>query len=317
LKKEAVGKPTPEILPDPIKRLINQSLTNKTVCCDEVKIQHREKGLLHLNLVASPRTIKEKSAAAISEPLEEISGVILVLQDRTVHYRLLQMRKDFIANASHELKTPITVIRGFAETLHDHTSLPAETVAGITSKIVRNCNRMATTVHNLLALADIEKLPAARLMHISLLSIIDRAVTNLLSIYPDVMCHIRRQDSADLYELTCDADLIETAINNLLDNAVKYSKAAAEITISLSYEGESIRLDISDKGIGIPENELEQIFQRFYRVNKTQSNRVSGSGLGLSIVETIVQKHGGTIHVSSELGKGSTFTLRLPIQNKK
>lgn len=319
LPKEVIGTPLPDTIPEAIKRLIDHSLVQKKVRYDEIKIAHKQKGLLHLNLIASPRTAEEINFHSIplhAIPPHPIPGVILVLQDRTIHYRLLQMRKDFIANASHELKTPITVIRGFAETLHDHQTLPADTVQQITGKIVRNCDRMAKTVHNLLALADIERLPTSRLMHVSLLSILEGAVHNLQSIHPDAQCTIHIQNPQDSYELTCDPDLIETAINNLLDNAAKYSSSPAHITIKLTRGDESIELQIIDKGIGIPAAEIEQIFQRFYRVNKAQSNRIGGSGLGLSIVETIVHKHGGSIAVSSELNQGSTFTIILPLQNK-
>lgn len=247
----------------------------------------------------------------IAAPKKGDSGAVLVMQDKTSHYKLMEMRKDFIANASHELKTPITIIRGFAETLHDHPDLPASTCESITKKIVRNCKRMTVLIKDLLALTDIENLSYSRLIECDLDAMVQNCCQTLLDIYPDTMLTIHKLAEGDLH-FTADPSLMEMAIMNLLENAAKYSNPPAHITVTLDKKEHWIELVIADKGIGIPESDLEHIFQRFYTVNKAHSRKLGGSGLGLAIVETVVEKHFGKISVVSKLGEGSSFTILLP-----
>ncbi len=302
LDRSIIGKKLPQTLPQACMRAIASCSADGAVVFDEIEIRHKTLNHLYLSLVASPRAHRGEAA----------KGVILVFQDRSVHYRLLQMRKDFIANASHELKTPITVIRGFAETLQENPQLSRETQEEITGKIVKNCRRMTKIIHNLLTLADIENLPLSRLTFISLRDLAENCFHTIKAIYPTCICELHVQDQNDSYEIICDPELIETAIHNLLDNAAKYSPTPAQLTVSLERNMGFIEVSIQDRGMGIPESDLESIFQRFYTVDKAHSKKLGGSGLGLSIVETIVHKHFGTIRVASTLGFGSTFTLRLP-----
>lgn len=302
LDRSIIGKTLPQTLPKICMRAIASCSVEGAVVFDEIEIEHKTLGHLYLSLVASPRAHRGEAA----------KGVILVLQDRSVHYRLLQMRKDFIANASHELKTPITVIRGFTETLQENPELPRETQDEITSKIVKNCKRMTKIIHNLLTLADIENLPISRLTPISLKDLSETCFNTVKAVYPTAICELNLEDDHDAYEITCDPELMETAVHNLLDNGAKYSSTPAHLTLSLKRDNGFIELSVKDAGIGIPESDIESIFQRFYTVDKAHSKKLGGSGLGLSIVETIVHKHFGTISVKSKLGEGSTFTLRLP-----
>lgn len=244
-------------------------------------------------------------------PKQQETGAILVIQDKTSHYKILEMRKDFIANASHELKTPVTIIRGFAETLHDNPELPAEVTKEATNKIVRNCQRMTLLIKDLLTLADIENIPQSRLIECDLSELIDNCSNNLLDAYPDTILTIEK-NAAESYLLEADPHLIEMAITNLMENAAKYSNKPAKITVSLVHIDDKIEFKISDQGIGIPAADLEHIFQRFYTVNRAHSQKMGGSGLGLSIVETIIDKHYGSIKVESEIGKGTTFTILFP-----
>lgn len=260
---------------------------------DAIQMTHQGKKLF-LNVLVCPR--------------ENRRGAILVLQDKSIHYKVLEMRKDFIANASHELKTPITIIRGFAETLQDNLSLPREMIVDITEKIARSCERMAKTIRNLLTLADIENLPSSRIGPCDLVHLAKSCRQTLVSVYPHVQCTLSYNENHP-FEISADEELLEVALMNLMDNAAKYSRENPAIHISLEQLVGFIKISVSDNGIGIPETELEQIFQRFYRVNKMHSKKLGGSGLGLSIVETIVEKHFGKISVHSCLGQGSTFTM--------
>lgn len=223
----------------------------------------------------------------------------------------VEMRKDFIANASHELKTPVTIIRGFAETLHDYPEMPRSTYVTITSKIVRNCQRMTVLIKDLLSLTDIENLSHSRKIECDLLDLIQTCSQMLRDLFPDAIITINKASEEDI-SCIADPNLIEMAIMNLLENAAKYSQGAAQIIITLQKEGDWIKLSMADQGIGIPASDLKHIFQRFYTVNKAHSRTLGGSGLGLSLVETIVQKHFGKISVESTFGQGSTFTILLP-----
>lgn len=247
----------------------------------------------------------------IAAPTKDNSGAILVMQDKSVHYKLLEMRKDFIANASHELKTPITIIHGFAEALHDNPDLPKSAREEITEKIQRNCQRMTNLIKDLLALTDIDNIPQSRLVVCNLYDLTVICCNMIKDVAPDADIQIH-SDVKTNFLITADINLMELAIVNLVENAVKYSTPPAKVTITLSENSNEMILAIADKGIGIPEADLERIFERFYTVNKAHSRKMGGSGLGLSIVQTIVEKHFGTISVSSQLGVGTTFTIRLP-----
>lgn len=249
----------------------------------------------------------------VAAPKKENSGAILVLQDKTSHYKLLEMRKDFIANASHELKTPITIIRGFAETLHDNPDLPSETFKEVTSKIVRNCNRMTNLIKDLLTLTDVENLPESRLMKCDLYEIIKNCCDSVKEVHREANISIEKQDSQQNMQLIADANLLEHAFLNLIDNAAKYSIPPAQISIKMQKENEKLIVNVEDKGIGIPAADLEHVFERFYTVDKAHSRKLGGSGLGLSIVQTIIDKHMGSITVKSVLGAGTIFTVILPI----
>ncbi|MBS0604866.1 MAG: PAS domain-containing protein [Verrucomicrobia bacterium] len=250
----------------------------------------------------------------IAAPKAQRNGAILVLQDKSSHYKVLEMGKDFVANASHELRTPITIIKGFAETLQDLPELPRDMVVDITEKIVRNCQRMDTLVKNLLTLADLENLPDSRFQECDLIALTETCRQVVKSVYEDAQITI--QKSHESIAVSADPDILELAIINLLDNAAKYSNPPAQITVKLVQEADEACITISDKGIGIPPADLEHIFERFYTVDKARSRRLGGAGLGLSIVRTIIEKHHGTISVSSTVGQGTTFSIHLPIKHK-
>lgn len=243
----------------------------------------------------------------IAIPKAQKRGVILILQDKSSHYKVLEVGKDFISNASHELRTPITIIKGFAETLHDMPDLPRDLVVDITEKIVRNCQRMDNLVKSLLTLADLENLPINRFQECDLVALVESCRQLILSVYPTA--HVEIEKQAGSFIILGDPDILELAISNLLENAAKYSVAPAHIRVIFEENEKEIKMSIEDKGIGIPASSLEHIFDRFYTVSKAHSRRLGGVGLGLAIVKTIIEKHEGTISVSSIVGKGTTFTL--------
>jgi two-component system phosphate regulon sensor histidine kinase PhoR len=251
----------------------------------------------------------------IAAPKAKGSGAIIVLQDKSSHYKVIEMGKDFVANASHELRTPITIIKGFAETLQDLPHMSKEMFKEIIEKIVRNCERMEKLIKNLLTLADIENIAESRFKETNLGLLLDNCLHTLLSVYPNAQVAITKPGK-EIF-ISADSDILELALINLLDNAAKYSGEPAQIAISLeSLDLEEVRIVITDKGIGIPPQDIEHIFERFYTVDKAHSRKLGGAGLGLSIVRTIIEKHDGRISVKSTLGVGTTFTIVLPKQRR-
>ncbi len=242
----------------------------------------------------------------LSAPLAGQNGAILVLQNKTSDYKMLEMGKDFIANASHELRTPITVIRGFAETLHDLPKLSSATMLDISDKILRTSIRLEKLVKSLLTLSNVENLSREEFKWVDLLPIVEQCKLLQLAIHPEISIAIHADGSKAM--LFLDADVFEMAIMNLLENAIKYSTSPADIAIRIQTKPH-FAFEIEDKGIGIPEGDLPHIFDRFYTVDKARSRKSGGSGLGLAIVRTIVEKHGGNIVVFSKIGKGTRFTI--------
>lgn len=288
----------------------NFMIANQPKCHALLAACQKENQMLTDTLTISKEGVKTY-LDIVAVPKRDEGGAILVMQDKSTHYKLLEMRKDFIANASHELKTPITIIRGFAETLHDNPELPRETTLLITDKIVNNCQRMTVLIKDLLTLSDIENIPVSRLEECDLYDLIQKGANTLYDIFPDAKITIHRNPEED-FNLIVDSSLMELAFMNLIENGLKYSKAPAVISIKLEKTRNGISISISDQGIGIPPADIEHIFERFYTVNKAHSQKLGGSGLGLSIVQTIIQKHFGQISVVSEVNKGTTFNVFLP-----
>jgi len=294
-----LGKPFYVVRQDRCNRLLEQCQKEGIPLTDNIVVQSEGKKVF-FDVVAAPT--------------KGNNGAILVLQDKSAHYKLLEMRKDFIANASHELKTPITIIRGFAETLHDNPNLPKSTLVDVTAKILKSCQRMAALIKDLLILSDVENLPSSHQTDCDLKKLFGICRTMLLDVFPDA--DVRIEAPEEDVHLMADPSLLELAFMNLLENAAKYSNRPAHIRITLAKNEGSIQIEISDQGIGIPKEDQDLVFERFYTVDKAHSQKLGGSGLGLSIVKTIVEKHGGSISLVSELGKGSTFTMTFPIHEE-
>lgn len=244
----------------------------------------------------------------IATPKNDHAGALLVLQDKTNVYQILDMGKAFIANASHELKTPLTVIRGFAETLQQNPNMEEGLKEGVAAKIVENCTRMDALVKNLLRLADIENLPQSQLKPCDILHCLE----DCASIVPSLSKEAQVQVVDHIQEkalVSADPDLLNRAFMNLIENAIKYNAQTPLIRLEIKRKNDLIEVTVSDNGIGIPPKDLPHIFERFYRVDKARARKQGGSGLGLSIVQIIVEKMGGTISVDSKQGEGTTFTL--------
>jgi two-component system phosphate regulon sensor histidine kinase PhoR len=249
----------------------------------------------------------------VAVPTADTGGAVFVIQDTTSHHKMMEMRKNFIANASHELKTPLTIIRGFAEVMMETPDMPVPKRVEISEKIMRNTVRMTNLIKDLLILSDVENLPQSRVSEMDLLMLLEHCKATMLQIFPNATVNIRTLTEGS-YHLMADRELLELAFNNLFENAGKYCRGPVTIETTLTEKDGKITITVGDNGMGIPKPDLEHIFQRFYTVDKAHSRRMGGSGLGLSIVETIIEKHGGKIGVDSEVNVGTTFTIVLPTQ---
>jgi two-component system phosphate regulon sensor histidine kinase PhoR len=241
------------------------------------------------------------------------AGALLVFHDITRLKRLETMRRDFAANVSHELKTPITAISGFVETLRDG-ALHEPDAERFLEIIARNVRRLRTIIEDLLALARLEQEEEGGQISLS-----RKAVRPVLE-NAAALC-VNAADGKNIsVELDCpetlrarlNAALLEQAVVNLLDNAVKYSPSGGTVILRAAQDSGAVLIAVQDFGCGIPREHHARLFERFYRVDKARSCKLGGTGLGLAIVKHIVQAHHGTVSVDSAPGRGSVFTIRLP-----
>ncbi|MFO7576860.1 MAG: ATP-binding protein [Pelovirga sp.] len=241
-------------------------------------------------------------------------GALIVLNDVTRLRRLENVRRDFVANVSHELKTPVTAIKGFVETLQEGAIHDPDSANRFLGIIVRQADRLDAIIDDLLTLARIEQgsdqgeLPLADL---PLRPVLEAAVQ---------ACALLAADKQVAVELACPADLgarinaplLEQAVVNLLTNAIKYSPAGGRVAVTATQEENRLVLKVEDWGCGIAAEHLPRLFERFYRADKARSRKQGGTGLGLAIVKHIVQAHAGDVTVHSTPGSGSTFSISIP-----
>jgi two-component system phosphate regulon sensor histidine kinase PhoR len=242
-------------------------------------------------------------------------GAVIAINDVTRLRRLATMRRDFVANVSHELKTPITSIKGFAETLVDEASPEDPQLLRFLEIINHQADRLQSIVEDLLALADIEHCTERDAIEFSVGSVA-RLVENAAGACQtaarerDITLAVESEDGMSL---SMNPQLLEQAVTNLIDNAIRYSFEHTTVNVSAKRDGAEVAISVQDEGPGIARKHLPRLFERFYRVDKSRSRKLGGTGLGLAICKRITLAHGGRVAVESVLGKGSTFTIRLPL----
>lgn len=254
-------------------------------------------------------------SSALWDSREHRIGTLVIFHDLTRIRRLESMHKDFAANVSHELKTPLTTIRGFIETIQQMPADKCDDMAGFLKIIEKNVHRMIELIDDLLALSRLERLEGTgiRFEEHHLSSLIQNAVQACTPLAEKKQIQVQMSCPEDL-TARVDPVLMEQAIVNLVENAVKYSPENARVEVTARRTGEQVELSVGDSGTGIAREHLPKIFNRFYRIDKGRSRQEGGTGLGLAIVKHIVQYHNGRITVSSVKGKGTTFLIRMPLQ---
>ncbi|OQY17223.1 MAG: hypothetical protein B6I32_01365 [Desulfobacterium sp. 4572_20] len=241
-----------------------------------------------------------------------ILGVVAVFHDVTEIRRLEKVRMEFVANVSHELRTPLTSIKGFVETLKRGAIDERENAVNFLDIIERHTDRLNQLITDLLDLSRVETgKKKMDFQPIKVEELINRAVSHFMEISNKNRPKIKYNIPSDLPMVLADEEGIETVLKNLLDNAVKYTPKRGEINITSTDKDDYIEIAVVDNGIGIPSRDLPRIFERFYCVDKARSRELGGTGLGLSIVKHIIEAHGGTVGVESEVGEGSRFTFTL------
>ncbi len=242
------------------------------------------------------------------------TGVMVVIQDITEHVRLDDMRKEFVADVSHELKTPLTSIKGFSETLLEG-DCDKETEKHFLGIINDNADRMEKLVQDLLILSRYDnKRDQSRVTEFDLGELAKKCSEKF-----EIEVKKRNQDlecfvTADVPPVQADKDGIERVIINIISNSVKYTPDGGKISIYVGYVHNDAYVKIKDSGIGIPKEDIDKIFERFYRVDKARSRKLGGTGLGLSIAKEIIEQNKGSINVKSTLGKGTEVVIRIPVK---
>lgn len=289
----------------------------------EVVRSHELRGIVEQTLVSGKLcrsefswqadTIRMLNVHATPLPGEPCPGVVLVLHDVTELKRLETLRQQFVANVSHELKTPLSSIKAYTETLLHGALNDLENAPHFLRQIDEQANRLHELILDMLSLARIESGAATlELAHVPL----ERVITDCLA-----ACETRAEAAQiQLKQEVCPESIVALAdeesllliLSNLVDNAIKYTPSGGEISVRCQQASAEVIIEVSDTGIGIAHMHHERLFERFYRVDKARSRELGGTGLGLSIVKHLCQAMGGGVSVESELGQGSTFQVRIP-----
>jgi len=286
--------------------------------------------LVHTDLVALVDRVRHEGAAA-SEQLQLPRGpygeaqlhllaraapigsrfVLVLADDRTEAHRLEEVRRDFVANISHELKTPIGAVGLLAEAMESAADEP-DAVRRFAGQLTRESERLRSLTHEII---ELSRLQAADALEHADRVIVDAVVARALDANR-VAAESHRISIVAQTDPTAvvwgDESMLVTAVHNLVANAIQYSPDGTRVGVGVSRRDGAVEIAVTDQGVGIPESERDRVFERFFRVDSARSRQTGGTGLGLAIVKHVVQNHGGDVRVWSQQGRGSTFTIRLP-----
>ena len=241
------------------------------------------------------------------------AGVVVVLDDQSRLRQLESHRRDFVANVSHELKTPLAAIQGFVETLIDDPDVPAPTRQRFLQRVQVQVGRLTTLVSDLLTLSRLDEHVPEPAEPCDFGTVVREVVRDLLPLSERQGVRLSCDLPGDAVWVAAERETLRQVVSNLVDNAIKYTPAGGAVSVRLQPQGLRAELAVVDTGIGLSTADQERVFERFYRVDKARSHELGGTGLGLSIVKNTVQSLGGEVGVQSALGRGSRFWVRVPV----
>ena len=299
--QEAVGKRLADLVRQPqVEALVQEVLTKRQPEAREVQ-------------VFGPMEQTIRFQATPCEGGEEAAALVVVAQDVTEVRRLERMRREFVANVSHELKTPVTSIKGLTETLLNGALEDAANNRRFVTLIDEDATRLTRLIDDLLELSHIEsKATPLQLQPVRLQELFEGLVARFRNQAEVGQVTLDARVPENVPPVRGDPDRLRQIFVNLLDNSIKFNKPAGRVSISTVADGAEVRITVADTGCGIPEADLPRIFERFYRVDKARSRELGGTGLGLSIIKHLVDLHQGRVSVASRLGEGSAFPVVLP-----
>ena len=303
--KHMLNRSIQEVIRNPeLQQFVTQALSSTDNLEGDITLYREGERIIYLH------------STSLRDSSEDQIGVLVVMNDVTRVRRLENIRRDFAANVSHEIKTPLTAIKGFVETLRHGSVKNPEEIERFLGIIEKHVNRLTAILEDLISLSRIEQddeKKAIKLQKNPIKNVLQTAIGNcrekadLKDITIDYVCE------ENLFAMI-DPTLLEQALVNLLDNAITYSHEGSSVQVSAFQKHDSIIISVQDHGTGITKEHLPRIFERFYRADKARSRDLGGTGLGLAIVKHITQAHGGYATVESTPGKGSTFSLHLPAE---
>lgn len=245
-------------------------------------------------------------------PLADDHGVVMFLSDVTDELRTQQLRRQFVANASHELKTPVASLKTLVEAIQGSIGDDADATERFSAQLSTETDRLAALIDDLMDLSRVEDPAAMKLTEVDLSEVVARAAKELEG--PAADARIALEASiADQVRVRGDEQHLELMVGNLLSNALRYTLEGGHVRVTLHAEDGRATLIVRDNGIGIPLQAQARVFERFFRVDEDRARASGGTGLGLSIVKNVAESHGGTVMLASELDEGSTFTVTLPL----
>jgi two-component system phosphate regulon sensor histidine kinase PhoR len=301
---DAEGRMIQEVVRNPyLQKFVRKTLASALTVEEDITLRN-DRGELYV----------QGHGVQLLGPDGRLRGGVIVLNNVTRLRRLENLRKDFVANVSHELRTPITSIKGFVETLLDGALRDPVDGAHFLKIIGRQAERMDNIIEDLLLLSGVERGLEESNVRVEKVKI-EAIIRDALEV-----CEYKAKERKIRIDVDCAPDivamvnepLLEQAVVNLLDNAIKYSDKGGSVEVNVSKSADGITIEVRDEGCGIDREDVPRLFERFYRVDKARSRKLGGTGLGLAIVKHIMQAHGGSVTVASTPGEGSVFTLHLP-----
>jgi two-component system phosphate regulon sensor histidine kinase PhoR len=269
-------------------------------------------------ILADPKTNSERdveiSAVPVKDEADLTTSAVILFHDITQLKQADKVRRDFVANVSHELRTPLSIVRGYIETLLDDPQTSDQELSRILRVMERHSKRLGLLVNDLLTLAQLESRNAnLQLSEVQLTELFERVIRDWGKKLEEKRLKVIVDLLPGAQTIRADETRLQEVLYNLLDNAVKYSHENGEVLLRAARHDSEMLLSVTDNGIGIGKDDLPRIFERFYRADKARSRERGGTGLGLAIVKHIVQLHGGRVEAESELGRGTTIRVVLPV----